>query len=129
MLRSFLQPADRAFPMVATRDIGALAAELIQQDWQGKRVVQLEGPSRMSPQDLAQAFATVLERPIRIEIVPRADWEATFRAQGMRYPLPRIRMLDGFNEGWIELQGGRNQVRKGTTPLVEVIAEIAGGAP
>ena len=129
MLRSFLQPADRAFPMVATRDSGALAAELIQQDWQGKRVVQLEGPSRMSPQDLAQAFATVLERPIRIEIVPRADWEATFRAQGMRYPLPRIRMLDGFNEGWIELQGGRNQVRKGTTPLVEVIAEIAGGAP
>ena len=92
-------------------------------------MVQLEGPSRMSPQDLAQAFATVLERPIRIEIVPRADWEATFRAQGMRYPLPRIRMLDGFNEGWIELQGGRNQVRKGTTPLVEVIAEIAGGAP
>lgn len=129
VLRSFLQPADRAFPMVATKDIGALAAELIQQDWQGTRVVELEGPSRVSPQDLAQAFATVLERPVRLEIVPRADWEATFCAQGMRYPLPRIRMLDGFNEGWIEFQSDRNQVRKGTTPLVEVIAEIAGGAP
>jgi uncharacterized protein YbjT (DUF2867 family) len=111
--------------MVAVTDIGALAAELIQEQWQGDRVVEVEGPSRVSPRDLALAFATVLGRPVRLEIVPRSAWEATFRAQGMRNPLPRIRMLDGFNEGWIEFQGDRTQVRKGTTPLVEVIAELA----
>ena len=54
------------FPMVATRDIGALAAELIQENWQGNRVVELEGPARVSPQDLTHAFATVLGRPVRL---------------------------------------------------------------
>lgn len=45
MLRSFLQPLDRAIPMVATADIGKVAAELLRQDWVGKRVVELEGPT------------------------------------------------------------------------------------
>ena len=31
----------------------------------GDRVVELEGPARVSPQDLADAFATVLGRPVR----------------------------------------------------------------
>ena len=107
VLRSFLQPADRRFPMVATRDIGALAAELIQEHWQGNRVVELEGPTRVSPQDLADAFATMLGRPVRLEIVPRGSWEALFRAQGMKNPLPRMRMLDGFNEGSDHVPGPR----------------------
>jgi NAD(P)H dehydrogenase (quinone) len=35
--------------MVATEDIGRTAAELIQQNWTGKRLVELEGtPGRMS---------------------------------------------------------------------------------
>jgi uncharacterized protein YbjT (DUF2867 family) len=68
MLRSFLQPADKAFPMVATRDVGRLAADLIQQDWTGTRIVELEGPTRVSANGLAQAFSAVL---VRVEIVPR----------------------------------------------------------
>jgi len=127
ILHSFLQPADRIFPMVATRDIGALAAELIRQDWTGERIVELEGAARVSPKDLARAFAAVLGREVRVEIVPRASWEALFRAQGMRNPGPRIRMLDGFNEGWIAFQEDSHPVRKGTTTLIEVVAELAAG--
>ncbi len=127
ILHSFLQPADQTFPMVATRDIGALAADLIRQDWTGERIVELEGPARVSPRDLAQAFAAVLGREVRVEIVPRASWEALFRAQGMRNPGPRIRMLDGFNEGWIAFQEDSRPVRKGTTTLIEVVAELAAG--
>jgi NAD(P)H dehydrogenase (quinone) len=65
VLRSFLQPADKLFPMVATQDVGRLAAALLREDWIGTRVVELEGPTRISPNDLARAFATVLERPVR----------------------------------------------------------------
>jgi uncharacterized protein YbjT (DUF2867 family) len=43
VLRSFLQPADKLFPMVATQDVGRLAAALLQEDWIGMRVVELEG--------------------------------------------------------------------------------------
>jgi NAD(P)H dehydrogenase (quinone) len=49
VLRSFLQPLDKAFPMVATRDVGRLAAALLQETWAGKRVVEIEGPQRVTP--------------------------------------------------------------------------------
>jgi len=124
VLRSFLQPADKAFPMVATEDVGRTAAALLQQDWTGRRVVELEGPARISPNDLAQAFAEALGRPVRVEIVPHVDWEALFRAQGSLNPLPRIRMLDGFNEGWIEFQENGRLAVKGTVSLQSVIAAL-----
>ena len=44
VLSSFLQPLDKAMPMVATADVGRVAAELLLQDWIGERVVELEGP-------------------------------------------------------------------------------------
>ena len=59
VIRSFLAPLDKPFPMVATKDIGTLAARLIQENWSGKRVVELEGPRRVSPNDLAAAPSTV----------------------------------------------------------------------
>jgi uncharacterized protein YbjT (DUF2867 family) len=110
--------------MVATRDIGKLAAELIRQKWQGQRIVELDGPARVSPNDLAQAFSQVLGRPVRVETVPPATWEDLFRAQGVKNPRPRMRMLDGFNEGWIEFRDGGCAAVKGDTPLVDVVAAL-----
>lgn len=127
VVRSFLQPADKAFPMVATRDVGRLAAELLRQPWSGTRIVELEGPVRVSANDLAQAFAVVLGRPVRVNIVSRDSWEALFRAQGMKNPLPRIRMLDGFNEGWIEFSDQGRSAVKGDTPLLDVITALVAG--
>ena len=121
VLHSFLQPPDKRFPMVATRDVGRTAADLIQQHWTGTRVVELEGPARVSPHDLAAAFARVLGQPVWVETVPRETWEDLFRAQGSRNPMPRMRMLDGFNEGWIEFRERGAWAVKGTTPLIEVI--------
>jgi len=102
VVRSFLQPADKAFPMVATRDVGRLAADLIRQNWTGTRIVELEGPARVSANDLAQAFTVAVGRHVGVEIVSRERWEGLF--QGMKNPQPRMRMLDGFNEGWIEFR-------------------------
>jgi uncharacterized protein YbjT (DUF2867 family) len=129
VLRSFLQPADKPFPMVATQDIGRLAAVLLREDWSGTRVVELEGPARISPNDLARAFATVLKRPVRVETVPRESWEQIFRSQGARNPLPRIRMLDGFNEGWIDFSERGRSAMKGNTTLESVIAAMSGVGP
>jgi uncharacterized protein YbjT (DUF2867 family) len=111
---SFLQPLDRLVPMVATADIGRVAAELIQETWTGHRVVELEGPRRISPNEIAAAFSRILERPVRMEVVPRDTWEPLFRSQGMKNPAPRMRMLDGFNEGWIEFEDGKASSRKGS---------------
>jgi uncharacterized protein YbjT (DUF2867 family) len=86
VFRSFLTPADKPFVMVATEDIGRIAAELIRQDWTGKRVVELEGPARVSPNDLAKAFANALGHPVRVEIVARDTWETLFRGPGHEKP-------------------------------------------
>jgi uncharacterized protein YbjT (DUF2867 family) len=128
VLRSFLQPADRAISMVSTRDVGRVAAGLMQQGWSGIRIVELEGPRRVSPNDVAAAFATALGRPVRVEIVPRPLWEEIFRAQGTRNPEPRIRMLDGFNEGWIAFGPDSPGLLKGTTSIAEVVTALVAGA-
>lgn len=105
-IRSFLQPLDRAIPMVATTDVGTTAARLLQENWRGHRTVELRGPAPVSPDDLAATFASLLDRSVEAQAVPRAEWEAIFRAQGMANPVPRMQMLDGFNEGWIAFEGG-----------------------
>jgi uncharacterized protein YbjT (DUF2867 family) len=124
VIHSFLMPLDKHFPMVATRDVGRVAAKLIQEDWTGTRIVELEGPRRVSPNDLTAAFAKVLGTPVRAETVPRETWEDLFRTQGMKYPGPRIRMLDGFNEGWIDFSGGGANAIKGTVSVEEVVASL-----
>ena len=121
---SFLQPLDKPVPMVATADIGALAATLLQTPCNGHRVVELEGPRRFSPNDVAATFAKLLKHTVRMEAVPRETWEAVFRSQGVKNPLPRIRMLDGFNEGWIEFESGPANSLKGATGLEEVLAGL-----
>ncbi|MFG1321226.1 NmrA family NAD(P)-binding protein [Xanthobacter autotrophicus] len=124
VLHSFLQPADKPFPMIATEDVGRTAAALLREDWSGTRVVDLEGPVRVSPNDIARAFATALGHPVAVEIVPRETWEGIFRAQGARNPQPRIRMIDGFNEGWIDFPDQGRTARKGVVTLEIVIAKL-----
>lgn len=121
VISSFLQPLDKPVPMVATEDIGRLAAELLQQTWTGHRVVELEGPKRMTPNEVAATFAELFGKPVRMEVVPRDTWDQLFRSQGMKNPEPRIRMLDGFNEGWIEFESGEAGSRKGTVALKTVL--------
>jgi NAD(P)H dehydrogenase (quinone) len=124
VIASFLQPLSQAVPMVATADVGRVAAELLQQTWTGQRIVELEGPRRISPDAIAACFADILGHPVRAEAVPRATWEALFQSQGARYPLPRARMLDGFNEGWIAFAGDEASVIKGEVELATVLRQL-----
>jgi uncharacterized protein YbjT (DUF2867 family) len=128
VIASFLQPLDRAVPMVATADVGRVAAALLQERWQGSRVIELSGPRSVSPRDIAATFAAILGHPVQVEAVPRASWEALFRSQGMRNPGPRMRMLEGFNEGWIAFEGDAAAVRKGEVELETVLRQLVEGA-
>ena len=122
-IASHLQPLDRAIPMVATEDVGRTAAALLQETWQGRRVVELEGPQCVSPNGIARALSEVLGREVHVQAVPRSTWEAQFRSQGMQHPQPRMRMLDGFNDGWIGFEG---QPRQGSVGLQTVLRQLAG---
>src|SRR3954469_12842700 len=128
VIPSFLQPLDKPVPMVATADIGELAAALLQESSNGHRVVELEGPHRVPPNEIAAAFANVLGRPVRMQIVPRNSWSELFKSQGMKNPVPRMRMLDGFNEGWIEFKSDEADSCKGNIALEPVLRGLVGAA-
>jgi uncharacterized protein YbjT (DUF2867 family) len=91
-------------------------------------VVELEGPRRVTPNDIAATFAKILGRPVRAEAVPRETWGALFEAQGMKDPVPRIQMLDGFNEGWIEFERGEASSIKGKVDLETVLRGLVDAA-
>lgn len=118
---STLQPLGRKISMVATADVAHAAATLLQETFAGHRVVELEGPVRVAPVDLAAALGRALDREVVAQVLPRSEWEAQFRAQGMRHPGPRMRMLDGFNEGWIAFDPASPRLRKGTTTVQAVV--------
>jgi uncharacterized protein YbjT (DUF2867 family) len=124
VIPSFLQPLDKPVPMVATADIGKVAAGLLQETWDGHRVVELEGPARITPNQIAATFTKLLGKPVHMEVVPRESWEALFKSQGVKNPFPRMRMLDGFNEGWIEFEDGEAGSRKGSATLESVLQEL-----
>jgi NAD(P)H dehydrogenase (quinone) len=126
VIHSFLQPLSRAIPMVATADVGRITAELMLESWAGRRIVELEGPKRVSPLDIAASFAKALGRPVDAVAVPHQEWEALFRSQGARDPTARIQMLDGFNEGWIDFAGPAEKIVKGHTTLDAVIRSLTG---
>lgn len=124
VLRSYLQPLDRGVPMISTTDVGRTAADLLREDWTGQRVVELEAASRVTPLQMAKAFGNALGRTVDAQIVPRDQWEEIFRQQGMRHPLPRMQMIDGFNEGWIDFKDRGAHARKGQVSLDEAIASL-----
>lgn len=123
VIHSYLQPLDHAVPMVATEDVGRTAAQLLQEDWAGHRIVELQA-ERVTPNAIASAFARALDRSVRAEAAPRAHWEEIFRSEGMRNPFPRMQMVDGFNEGWIDFPNCGAEARPGWIDIDGAIAAL-----
>ncbi|WP_342652951.1 NmrA family NAD(P)-binding protein [Pseudomonas sp. F3-2] len=121
VIPSFLQPLDRAVPMIATADVGHVAAQLLQEHWVGKRIVELESQTPVSPDQIAATFTELLGKPVTMQAVPRDQWQALFVSQGMSNPLPRMQMLDGFNEGWIRFEGVPRKGRVGLKSVLQAL--------
>ena len=124
VIHSFLQPLDRRIAMISSEDVGRTAAALLQEDWDGHRIVELESARRVSPNDVAAAFAEALGHPVHAQVVPRDQWDGLFRAQGMRDPLLRMQMIDGFNEGWIDFAGRNADARRGAIDINQAISAV-----
>ncbi len=77
---------------------------------------------------MAGGFACAVGHPVRMQAVPRDTWEALFRSRGMTNPMPRIRMIDGFNEGWIDFEGPPAEKRRGQVDLDTVLKELVAKA-
>jgi NAD(P)H dehydrogenase (quinone) len=125
-IASFLAPLDQPYPMIATGDIGELAAQILQEAWTGNRCVELEGPARYSQLNVAKTFSRLLNRTVTAKPVPRAEWAALFETQGTQADrtAPRIEMLEGFNSGWIAFEGTGTEHFRSRRTLEEVFQDL-----
>ncbi len=79
---SAMFPADLPIPMVAPADLGRAAAARLMSGVDDIGVRYVEGPCDYTCNDVAAAFASALNRPVKVEVTPRDRLEEAFRSQG-----------------------------------------------
>ncbi|MEW6247330.1 MAG: NmrA family NAD(P)-binding protein [Nitrospirota bacterium] len=124
-LPSFIAP-DRKIPMISTRDIGRLAAEQLMAGGRGRKVLELSGPENYSPNDVAAALGTILERAISVRHEPLSAVVPTLKSFGFSDDAARLfeEMYEGFEQERIDLEReGATHVR-GRVTLAEALAEF-----
>jgi len=119
--------ADKAIPMVATRDIGLAAARLLAEGGSGKRAIELAGPREYSPRDVAAALARVMGKAIVAQQEPEETMAATLMGAGMNAEWGRLfqELTHGVNTGHVVWQG-RLPLWRGDTEVQTVLATLVG---
>jgi uncharacterized protein YbjT (DUF2867 family) len=128
VLQSFLAPLDRAVPMVATADVGRVAAEALCEEWIGNRTITLEGPALYSPNNVAEALTRVLGRPVLANAAPELSWPEALSNQGFSPAAVAgfIEMTHALNSEYITFSSDTSvDSRKGRVPLENVVAALA----
>jgi NAD(P)H dehydrogenase (quinone) len=121
-------PVDRAIPTAVTRDIGRIAADALTWPPGGVRIVEIEGPERVSPRQVAQALSALLGRPVSPVEAPLDAVVPTFTALGVSENAALLfrEMYEAFNEGRMAPLGPPAEQARGTTPLAEGVALLLG---
>ena len=122
VLPTFLVP-DRRIPMVATADIGRVAAELLFEPAAGTRVVELSAIRDWSPSDVADELSTLLGRTISVQPGPLEGVVPTFTGMGMPRGAAELfrEMFAALNDGTVRRQGRPALRRLGQLGAAEVM--------
>ena len=121
---NFLPSADLAFPTVATRDVGILAARLLADPPARSEVIDLRGPS-YSARDMAEHLGRAIGQSVRVLDIPAA---AHVEALTTKAGLPRsfaealAEMFACLAAGRVRPQGDRAVTA--TTTLDEVLSGL-----
>ena len=120
---NFMGSADYPLPMIASRDIGALAAESLLAPAAKSEVVDLHGPA-YSTRQLAEKLGAALGKTLQIVDVPQAGWADAMMKGGMSKHHAEVfsEMYAGFASGKVAPKGDR--MVQGKTSIDEVIKSL-----
>ena len=120
ILMSFF-PADLKIPMVSPEDIGKLAATLMLEE-NTQTLNLIEGPQLYSANDVAAAFSETLNKSVRVNVIPKEQWEQTYLSLGFSPEAAKsyTRMTAITVNGNFKMEG--NSI-KGKTSLQEYITK------
>lgn len=115
--------AEKAIPMVATRDIGTAAARLLAEGGNGKRVIELAGPREYTPRDVAAAVERIVGKQIVAQQAPEEAMAPALMGAGMNAEWARLtqELTHGLNVNIVVWEGGHPFLR-GETELQTVLS-------
>jgi len=127
VLPSFLA-VSRAIPMVASIDIGKTAARALLDGPRGTRIIELGGPTELSPADVAATVGKILGREAKVAEVPLEAAVPTFTSFGFSPVVAEgfREMYEGVANGKVSWEGGGAERARGTTQLETVLRALTG---
>jgi len=116
VLPSFIG-ADRTFAAVSTVDIGKVVAQALLDGPRGVRIIELSGPTDVTPNDVAAAFSRLLGKPVKVVEAPLDAVVPTFMSFGFSENIASLfrEMYEGMARGRVSREPGEHV--RGTTPL------------
>ena len=124
-ISSFL-PATFALPMIATRDIGRVAAKLLVEGTKQTQIIELSsGP--YSAEDAADALGKITSKRPTVQVAPLDAVVPAFTSFGMPKDLAELyrEMLEGITKGHVSYDGAGRKV-VGETSLEDVLRGLVG---
>lgn len=124
ILPSFLS-AERKIQMVATRDIGHVAAECLLDQPKGCRTLELSGPEDYSPNDVASVLSRRLDRLVEVQHLPLDAVVPALTSHGFSDDVAHLfqEMYSGLETGRILFEGNGACRPRGLVTLSEAVAD------
>jgi uncharacterized protein YbjT (DUF2867 family) len=123
---NFLPSGDMAIPMIATRDIGRLAAAQLKSAPARSEAIDLIGPL-YSARQLAEKLGNALAKPLQVVDIPAAGHVDAMVQAGLSRPIAEVyaEMYRAIGSGLITTKGDRTV--DGTTAIDDVLPGLLAG--
>lgn len=125
VLPTFIAPAQK-IPMIATHDIGHIAAEQLIAGGHGRKVLELSGPADYSPNDVAATLGQLLGRTVETHQAPLEAVVPTFKSFGFSEDAARLfeEMYSGLVNGQIAFEKTGATHMHGRVTLSEALRQF-----
>jgi len=120
-------PSDVRVPTVAVRDIGPVAAQALLDGPRGVRIIELAGPTDVTPTDVAQAVSRLLGRQVTPAQAPLDSVVPTVTRFGISHNIAELfrEMYAGIADGSVRWEGSGESVR-GATSIGDALRPLIG---
>lgn len=130
-LPTFLPP-DLAIPMVATKDIGLVAARALVEgpsSGSGPDIIELAGPAEYSSRDVAKALGRILGKPVEVEAAPLEAVVPVFTSFGIGAEAAGLfrEMYEGIANGKVAYEGKGARLVRGGVDLEAALRGLGAG--